>query len=790
MRLQTRWLGNSFLLHLLFALLLHPALVYGQGTTATWGLGMDLRLFVAKDDTVTTCPPSVREAERNGGVFPIWQNDGKIITTRPALPVPARKTSLSFRLVNGWIGAQGPFDSNSQTLVQASEPASTGGGCWFSGAGVSQRDQNEELGAHMRLGGNPVVAPAQNYHFPTSAITTLIGQNVPPASQPTREEELPGCKTGSGMDCLIARAINGYPKECSGNPFTMRCVLFLAPAFCFDVPGRRLKQPAVAEAQVEFCLRNVAGGPCLANAGGAACACGKFPGIAQWVSGGGSVSKRSLDQPEYGALVKRANNDPLFGDQPNNLPLLDQFYVGGNPEELNKIREGCADVFQPKEPVKTLPLYGEIEEAGSIFADVVSILFAVADLAKAVQASKYIGKMGEIISKFVPRSYGKGKILEAKSPSGETIQIFNDYGNRQPVTFFTDGAVTDVKETTEQFGFRNCHNCKGLVRRQGGGLSKLLCCVSRPRRQAVLESSEAITEAEAYSVQRAGEAMTRIEEAIPVAQRSIAKTVPIAKDGDGLRLLGEGSKQYRSYYIDGKPPPPTLDSANQVFYQKINEFYTEISRNPNVYPAWKRELFNAMERTWGTVEEDAQAIRVWAAYENMTPELEAALRKVNPVKSWTISTQHCSEELLKTLKAGAAGPSKGPPGIYTARDITTYIAAPMEAEDPIGLSTSLGMFPVFQTSTAPYRFCILSETGRYIPPFDGGYYHEVLFHESLAGKFKLLGFEEVNGGEAAKAAGGPPPFGIFYFQEVEAPAFTPRQVQPPVINFPGQSRRR
>ncbi|KAK8157175.1 hypothetical protein IWX90DRAFT_508880 [Phyllosticta citrichinensis] len=628
------------------------------------------------------------------------------------------------------------------------------------------------------------------------------------------------------MDCLIARAINGYPKECLGNPFTMRCVLFLAPAFCFDVPGRRLKQPAVAEAQVEFCLRNVAGGPCLANAGGAACACGKFAGIAQWVSGGGSVSKRSLDQPEYGALVKRANHDPLFVDQPSNLPLVDQFWVGvmknlinaaieiwnllreglvystrmncygmtvrlgGNPEELNKIREGCADVFQPKEPVKTLPLYGEIEEAGSIFADVVSILFAVADLAKAVQATKYIGKMGEIISKFVPRSYGKGKILEAKSPSGETIQIFNDYGNRQPVTFFTDGAVKDVKETTEQFGFRNCHNCKGIVKRQGGGLAKLLCCVSNPRRQVLLESSEAITEAEVSAVQRAGEAMTRIEEAIPIAQRSIARTVPIAKDGDGLRLLGEGSKQYRSYYLEGRPPPPTLDPVNQVFYQKTNEFYTEIARNPNVYPSWKRELYNAMVRAWGVTEEDAEAIRVWAAFENMTPELEEALRKVNPVKSWTISTQHCSEELLEMLKAGAPGPSKGPPGIYTARDITTYIAGPMEAEQPIGLSTSLGMFPVFQTSTAPYRFCILSETGRYIPPFDGGYYHEVLFHESLAGKFKLLGYEEANGGEAAKAAGGPPPFGIFYFQEVEAPAFTPRQVQPPVINFPGHSRRR
>ncbi|KAK8157176.1 hypothetical protein IWX90DRAFT_441856 [Phyllosticta citrichinensis] len=142
MRPQTRWLGNPFILHLLLVLLLPPALVYGQGTTATWGLGMDLRLFVAKDDTVTTCPPSVREAERSGGVFPIWQNDGKIITARPALPVPAKKTSLSFRLVNGWIGPKGPFDSNSQTLVQASEPASTGGGCWFSGAGgeIEARD--------------------------------------------------------------------------------------------------------------------------------------------------------------------------------------------------------------------------------------------------------------------------------------------------------------------------------------------------------------------------------------------------------------------------------------------------------------------------------------------------------------------------------------------------------------------------------------------------------------------------------------------------------------------------
>ncbi|KAL2683992.1 hypothetical protein IWX47DRAFT_118917 [Phyllosticta citricarpa] len=134
-RPQNRWFKRSLAVHLVITLLFFAALVYSQGKTATWELGMDLRLFVAKDETVTTCPPSVQEAERNGGTLPIWSNEGKIITTKPALPAPQRKTSLSFRLVNGWVAHKGAFDSNSQTLVQASEPASTGGGCWASVAG-------------------------------------------------------------------------------------------------------------------------------------------------------------------------------------------------------------------------------------------------------------------------------------------------------------------------------------------------------------------------------------------------------------------------------------------------------------------------------------------------------------------------------------------------------------------------------------------------------------------------------------------------------------------------------
>ncbi|KAK8195447.1 uncharacterized protein BKA78DRAFT_342277 [Phyllosticta capitalensis] len=428
--------------------------------------------------------------------------------------------------------------------------------------------------------------------------------------------------------------------------------------------------------------------------------------------------------------------------------------LDGNQEEANKIREGCADAFQPHEPIKNLPLYGEIEEAGSIFADVVSILFTVGDIAKAVQASKYIGRIGEIMGKFLPRSYGKGKILEASAPEG-TIQIFNDYGDRKPVSFFTDAAVEDVKKTTTEFGFRNCHTCKGIVRPRAGGLAKLLCCVSRPRREAPLQNPLALTPVETADIEQKFGTMLRIEEAIPRAERTIAEAVAIAKDPEGLRLLGEGSQQYRSYYIDERPPAPRLDPVNQVFYQKIGELYNEAARNPNNFYPWKREIYNAMVRTWGATPEDVRGIHSWVALEQVGPELEGALRKVNPVNgAWTISTQRCSDELVKILKAGGRGPiSNGPEGIYTLRDITTYFIVETDAAEPIGLGTSLGMFPVWETSTTPYRFVILSESGRYIPPYDGSLYNEVLFYEPLAGKFKLLGFEEVNGGEAAKAAG-------------------------------------
>ena len=77
------------------------------------------------------------------------------------------------------------------------------------------------------------------------------------------------------------------------------------------------------------------------------------------------------------------------------------------------------------------------------------------------------------------------------------------------------------------------------------------------------------------------------------------------------------------------------------------------------------------------------------------------------------------------------------------------------------MTTSLA-FQFDYDSTALYRFIINSKTGKYItalrPEFNQ---REVTFVQGLSGKFKLIGYQPLNGGEAARLAGGPGPFGVF-----------------------------
>lgn len=65
------------------------------------------------------------------------------------------------------------------------------------------------------------------------------------------------------------------------------------------------------------------------------------------------------------------------------------------------------------------------------------------------------------------------------------------------------------------------------------------------------------------------------------------------------------------------------------------------------------------------------------------------------------------------------------------------------------------------STTSNYLFIIDSKSGRYIDPVMNGGFGETDFMQSMAGNFKLIGQQELNGGEVAKAAGKPGPFAVY-----------------------------
>ena len=76
-----------------------------------------------------------------------------------------------------------------------------------------------------------------------------------------------------------------------------------------------------------------------------------------------------------------------------------------------------------------------------MFADVVSLLFAAADVAKAIQASKFVGGIKKVLVKFKPRPLTagegiKGMVIEV-TEGPNTIQIFRDAGDGKPMGLYT-----------------------------------------------------------------------------------------------------------------------------------------------------------------------------------------------------------------------------------------------------------------------------------------------------------------------------------------------------------------
>jgi hypothetical protein len=76
------------------------------------------------------------------------------------------------------------------------------------------------------------------------------------------------------------------------------------------------------------------------------------------------------------------------------------------------------------------------------------------------------------------------------------------------------------------------------------------------------------------------------------------------------------------------------------------------------------------------------------------------------------------------------------------------------------MASFLGLTREFD-SASYYRFVINSKTGRYIDPLSQRHpIAEVDFVQGWS-QFKLLGWEELNGGEAAKLSGAEGPFAVF-----------------------------
>ncbi|KAK8155447.1 hypothetical protein BC567DRAFT_236686 [Phyllosticta citribraziliensis] len=191
--------------------------------------------------------------------------------------------------------------------------------------------------------------------------------------------------------------------------------------------------------------------------------------------------------------------------------------------------------------------------------------------------------------------------------------------------------------------------------------------------------------------------------------------------------------------------------------------YETLATKPWLEDQYGKVFTDASRQMWGLNFDEAKSVADWVTSGARDhANLEAALRKINPVKTWTITQQNPPTEVVNMLiKAESGMISKGPKGIYTLRDIkqssTVADIRPTNPE-PIAFSTSLGMFPAYMPATQPVRFVVLSETGRYVASVTGTGYHEVLFYEKLCGKFQLLGYEEVNGGVQALREGRTPPF--------------------------------
>ena len=91
-----------------------------------------------------------------------------------------------------------------------------------------------------------------------------------------------------------------------------------------------------------------------------------------------------------------------------------------------------------------------------MFADVVTLLSAAADIAKAAQAAKFVGGVKAILAKFRPRTMkageGIGGILLEATEGENTVQIFRDAGDGKPMGLYTQEDVDALQHSIADEG--------------------------------------------------------------------------------------------------------------------------------------------------------------------------------------------------------------------------------------------------------------------------------------------------------------------------------------------------
>ncbi|KAK8244690.1 hypothetical protein HDK90DRAFT_165977 [Phyllosticta capitalensis] len=752
-----------------------------NGFAGTGPLTQSTRLKVVEFDAAT-----------GDGCWSVGQ-DGHVSVTPCALADGSQK--LYFRRRDGNDGAYWLYsDHNAQPLSVSPD-----------GAIVTTDQAPLVFCMYETNQGNAVIPPSKDpAYFSPDQINALAGIKLPGPKDLQAEADLPGCKGAKDtpVDCLIARAINGMPPDCPANPHLRHCKLALVGAFCGDIS--ELLPGDDNSAQVEACFRAIELGPCVANPPGRACSCGQFAGIVQFVSGGGHPGqKQRRAVGGMTSLRRRENygsNRDLFGDQPSLLPAEDEFWVGVMKNIINgfidllnafraslhqsshisclamaqkfpegtpkgsEVRKGCGELFRPHKPIPNIPLQGDIEKAGNIFAEVVTLLSAAADVAKAAKAAKFVGSGGvkAILKKFRPRAAVaadavEGYVIEAKE-GGNTVQIFRAGSDGEPVGIKSKAEYKDLKRSIGEDAFENCVTCAKplrLVKRQTG--LKKLCCTPTPSGETSGGERDAVSQE--YFTEGTDEEWGPNPDSPGTASRAATEfgvvTNP-AGQADTSRILPKMTDQFGRWFQKFEDIPLETDPVTAGWYKRIMETPDSL------------DLIRDFAAEYKLTSEEVTAADIFMEdYVIDLDKFNTLMPKIPRTEGLIQRATFLDDAQVNMLIKGEPGViSKGERGVYEVQDlVVNQLSDFIDGKPPRLIMTSSLGFKFDWDARAEYRFIINSKTGRFFAPLAATKQLDVVHQQGFAGKLKLIGYQPLNGGEATKATR-KPPWGAFYFDEV------------------------